>query len=159
MNRSELVSRAAASLVRSSEEGQGRHVRLKGPFKRVAPYYFQGPEYSEVEVEDLSVDSSDFAEAAAGTTGQEHVEDYAGQYHTVVVEGEFSHTTPEPSVGWAGGTELESWEAIGLDGILLTNPEDRKALKAAIEDLVSTDGLVSSYDEFVADAAIDNPYD
>lgn len=157
MDRTALIRRAAASLLRAAEEAEGRRLELKGPFTRAKPRALQEHTVFEVEVEDVPIESVDFAEAAAGPVGQQFVEDYLGPQHTFYVEAEFSYTSPEPEVGWTGGTELESWEVIAIDGVLLGGPEDRKAASALVEgDVQSLQGdWIRSYEDYVSDPGYD----
>lgn len=158
MDRTALIRRAAASLLRAAEEAEeGRRLELKGPFTRAKHYTLQGHTVFKVEVEDVPIDNMDFAEAAAGPVGQEHVEDFRGPYHTFYVDADFSYTSPEPSVGWTGGTELESWNVFAIDGVLLKNPEDRKAASALIEGDVPSyqDDWIRSYVDYVSDPGYD----
>jgi len=157
MERIALIRRAASSILRAMKEVEGRHLYLEGPFTKVKPYTLRSPTIFEIEVEDLFIDSDgdSFAEAAAPT---ENAEDYKGPYHTVLVEAKFSNTTPEPSVGWAGGTELEDWEAIAIDGILLASDQDRESLSDAVMGFIPSyeDDWVQSWDEYQAEADIDD---
>lgn len=139
------AGRVSHSLARVADalEGDGAAdvaVVLQGPFSRYERSLL-GDEFEE-EVEEILLQGDDFITAAMEAAGADPSNpddraDFEGaSEHEVVFEVSFDYTSPEPSVGWTGGTEVESWEVVAVDGLALENEADRKAVGEALGDYV-----------------------
>lgn len=107
-------------------------VTLVGPFKK-DPGSSSGDLHT-FEVDELVVLGDAFPKALSELSGEDLEETKWETRHEITVETEWDYTKPEPSVGWGGGHTLEGFEVVAVDGLLLENPEDRKAATARLED-------------------------
>lgn len=154
------VLRSLSRLAAEAEGGPSGPVALQGPFHPAKPAEVkEGNSWPsavvEVEIDDLYVENDDFARLAAQVAGagDEDVDDFKGPYHVAHLELEFDYTTPEPSVGWTGGTQLDGWSLAALDGVVLENEADRKAVEARLEPYV--DRLSADWEADAESAARD----
>lgn len=146
------------------EEGRPPVVKLTGPFrpaKRGETSAGGGQVEGEVE-EAFTVDNAEFMEAAKGFLGPNITpEDFEGGYHHYVLDVSFYHDAPDPSVGYGGGSDLDEWSLVSLDGVVLENPEDRKAVERALAGEVEAnkDQWAQSWYEDQAEAAAEAKYE
>ena len=135
--------RVSASLARIAEaaekEEPAKVVVLHGPFRKAKPGEAssgRGMEEGEVE-EGFVVQNDEFLAMAAEAMGPNiTLADFGDGYHHFVVEASFYTDASDPSVGWHGGTELEEWSLVALDGVVLENEEDRRAVEAELKRTV-----------------------
>jgi len=133
-------------------------VKLKGPFRPAKKGETEaGGGQVDGEVEDgFVIDNEDFMAAAAGFLGPNITpEDFEGGYHYYVLDAGFHHEPSDPSVGYYGGTDLEEWDLVSLDGVVLENPEDRRSVEEALAGEVEARKAdwIREWDEAQADAA------
>lgn len=112
-----------------------RKIELKGPFRKAKSLEVR--DLNEVEIEDVHIGGDAYLSAMEPGIPEASKEEIAESgYHVIMVKVEWDYTKPEPNVGWHGGFNLDSWEAVGIDGFILENPEDRKIISALIESEV-----------------------
>lgn len=125
------ASRTAASLGRMAEaieKGEADQVVvLNGPFKpwneESGSDIFEGEVWAVVQNDELGEmllkDEDEDVKEEYRENGVLQVGD-----HTFHVRVDWHWEPPDPSVGWAGGGSIESWELLALDGMELTGKDE-----------------------------------
>lgn len=141
-------------------------VVLHGPFRKAKDTEIRGGYGSETEsgeIEDgFLVQNDEFLAMAAEAAGPDTTPaDFDDGYHQFVVELSFYTEPPDPSVGWRGGTELDGWSLVALDGIVLENEDDRRAVESELESTVESlkDDWVEDYVRSAAEYAAEAMYE
>ena len=114
-------------------------IKLKGPFRR----YDGSSDGIECDHDGFVLwhgNCTTLAIEAAGASPGDREDFETGTYHTFTIEPTFHFEPADPSVGVSGGAYLDEVELVEVDGVVLENRDDQRAVLEALQPYLDANG-------------------
>lgn len=117
-------------------------LKLTGPFRLSKRFELQN--IISIQIENIVIENEDFIKLDMESSGAkpEDREDWNEPMDVNLnVQIEWFYSKPEPNNGWTGGNELDSWEPIGINGIILESSDDKNIIHSLLNKRVEEEIL------------------